>query len=100
MIGELVSGRMQSYVRPVAVSVKVDDFEDLDFFGEVAIGLNLERGLVTALIPKRHFDEEAMVAYGLAIGQSLDAEFVLVEFAPTQNEQAAIEVPECVLTKL
>ena len=99
MIGELMTEQMQSYIRPVPVFVKVSDYVELNFFGEVSIELNFNGQCVSALVPIRTFNKESMTVLGSAIGENPETTSVLVTFAPTQDGQATIEVPSEWLTK-
>ena len=97
MIGEVLEGQMQTFVRPVPVEMGVDDYVDLDFFGEVSIEVVLDDGHRKAvLVPKRDFDEESRMVRGMAIGKRPESNrmFVFVTFSPTQDGQATLEVPE------
>ena len=101
MIGELAEiNDFQSYIKPVPVSLEVTDFVEMDFFGEVSIELDRDGEFFSALVPIRVFDKASRTVVGLAIGQNSNTKKVLVRFAPTQNGQANLELPEPWLSKL
>ena len=100
MIGELARiDEFQSYIKPVPVSLEVTDYVEMDFFGEVSIELERDGEFLSALVPLRVFDKESRTVVGLAIGQDRTTKKVLVRFAPTQNGQANLELPERWLSK-
>ena len=98
MIGELMKGQTQSFVKPVPVKLKVTDF-GTDLFGnEIGIEVIGDDWSAHGVIPSYVFDLEERVAHGLAIG--IRDGMVLVSFPPTQGERTTLAVPEELLTKI